>query len=357
MYCEKCGKQIIDNTNKCSFCGTPIDNKMNDTCFTDDDYLTFKVCGILASVAIIGIVIILYVVIKNNNYNTAVNNANDVKFVNTNKTESVWKYDDKYTEDFIFEIDDEEVNEYSREEEVEIIEEYLSETFYRKWYDKENDNKYDISAQKFMGHNYQIKKFSYYSISIEYADLLIILDDGTNLNVNVQYDIFSKYTDNKVGYLRVNQNGFSEDDKYSEYYTMKYDSILELQLYLIADLNSTNYDNDSQSVEKSDDGSYNDENYNDENDDEVELYGEEYILPYSNIEYLSDDDVNMLSKEELRLARNEIFARYGYVFQSEDLQEYFSSKSWYIPDYTGNISEDMLNDYEKANLYLIKSYE
>jgi len=39
------------------------------------------------------------------------------------------------------------------------------------------------------------------------------------------------------------------------------------------------------------------------------------------------------SVKELRLFRNEIFARYGYKFKSTDLQEYFSKFDWYKPKY------------------------
>jgi len=39
------------------------------------------------------------------------------------------------------------------------------------------------------------------------------------------------------------------------------------------------------------------------------------------------------SIKELRLFRNEIFARYGYIFKSNDLQEHFSKFDWYKPRY------------------------
>lgn len=36
-----------------------------------------------------------------------------------------------------------------------------------------------------------------------------------------------------------------------------------------------------------------------------------------------------LNKDELRLLRNTIFAKYGYIFSSSDLQKHFSKFSWY----------------------------
>lgn len=83
----------------------------------------------------------------------------------------------------------------------------------------------------------------------------------------------------------------------------------------------------------------------------------EYILPGSDSKYLADSDVYSLSKDQLALARNEIFARHGYVFQTSTYRDYFNSKSWYKPNssYINNV--DTLNEYEKYNLNLIQKYE
>ena len=66
-----------------------------------------------------------------------------------------------------------------------------------------------------------------------------------------------------------------------------------------------------------------------------------YILPDSDKKFLSQEDIASLSKEELRLARNEIYARHGYVFKSADLQKYFSSQPWYHedPSYHNSLSK------------------
>lgn len=54
-----------------------------------------------------------------------------------------------------------------------------------------------------------------------------------------------------------------------------------------------------------------------------------YILPNSSTEYLTWEDYAALSRWELVLARNEIFARHGRRFQNQDIQAYFDSCSWY----------------------------
>lgn len=83
----------------------------------------------------------------------------------------------------------------------------------------------------------------------------------------------------------------------------------------------------------------------------------DYILPYSDIEYIYED-LSYLSKWELKIARNEIFARYGYIFEDNELNQYFQSKSWYIPRYTKDeFNVEWFNEYEKSNIDYIKMYE
>ncbi|WP_026565094.1 YARHG domain-containing protein [Bacillus sp. UNC41MFS5] len=84
------------------------------------------------------------------------------------------------------------------------------------------------------------------------------------------------------------------------------------------------------------------------------LSSSEYILPASDQSVMSEGDVANLTKGQLRIARNEIYARHGYVFNSEDLQTYFSSKSWYHPD---DAFDGSLNEVEKENVNFIKARE
>ncbi len=70
--------------------------------------------------------------------------------------------------------------------------------------------------------------------------------------------------------------------------------------------------------------------------------------------YLSDEELQTKSKEELRFIRNEIFARKGYVFKSDDLNEYFSNKVWYKPNPNLKIS---LSNQETNFINKIKELE
>ena len=84
----------------------------------------------------------------------------------------------------------------------------------------------------------------------------------------------------------------------------------------------------------------------------------DYILPDSSSRYLTDADLDPLTREELRIARNEIYARRGRRFTDTGLQAYFDSKPWYHGTIMPNdFKESMFNDYEKKNSEYISAYE
>lgn len=71
---------------------------------------------------------------------------------------------------------------------------------------------------------------------------------------------------------------------------------------------------------------------------------------------LTEEDLAGMTKQDLRIVRNEIYARHGYIFKSQDLKEYFGSKSWYQPVYNDAASLS-LNEFERYNVDFIKRYE
>lgn len=83
----------------------------------------------------------------------------------------------------------------------------------------------------------------------------------------------------------------------------------------------------------------------------------DYILPDSSSSYVSDSELSSLSKDELAKARNEIYARHGYIFhKNQEMKDYFENKSWYEGT-TTNQDDISLNKYEQANIDKIRSYE
>ena len=70
---------------------------------------------------------------------------------------------------------------------------------------------------------------------------------------------------------------------------------------------------------------------------------------------LSPAYLGRFNKSELRLMRNEILARHGWKFQSQDLKDHFGKQSWYKPVADNN--QVKLNVIEETNIQLIKSEE
>jgi len=77
------------------------------------------------------------------------------------------------------------------------------------------------------------------------------------------------------------------------------------------------------------------------------------LFPYSAKQRISPGDLEGLSKQQLRIARNEIFARRGRHFKSADLKRHFKRFRWYKP----HTWKPKLNRIEKANVNLIKNTE
>lgn len=79
----------------------------------------------------------------------------------------------------------------------------------------------------------------------------------------------------------------------------------------------------------------------------------EYLLPDSATRYITEADLQDLSWRELCLARNEIFARHGRIFNTPEIREYFEGKDWY----SGQYSDVTLSALETANVNFIAQYE
>ncbi len=94
------------------------------------------------------------------------------------------------------------------------------------------------------------------------------------------------------------------------------------------------------------------------NETDEETEETDYVIPYSSDRYLTNDDLMGLSSEELMYARNEIYARHGYIFNDAEIRAYFEKKPWY----TGTVkSEDfsssVFNDYEYKNVTFLKKHQ
>lgn len=91
----------------------------------------------------------------------------------------------------------------------------------------------------------------------------------------------------------------------------------------------------------------------------AEATDDDYFFPNSLDELLSESQLYGMSAKELTLARNEVYARYGYTFQRQDLQEYFNTKSWYHAK--PEVNKDTIGNYVSAigmkNMVMIREYQ
>jgi hypothetical protein len=78
-------------------------------------------------------------------------------------------------------------------------------------------------------------------------------------------------------------------------------------------------------------------------------------FPQTSTRSLAGEDLQDLDCDELKIMRNEIYARHGYIFQTQDMISYFSRQSWYR-GVSRNVSAQ-ITEREKSNLIVIQSYE
>ena len=70
---------------------------------------------------------------------------------------------------------------------------------------------------------------------------------------------------------------------------------------------------------------------------------------------ITEETLGFLFAEDLRVLRNEVYARHGRIFKDVKLQAYFEAQPWYKAD--PNFKDDQLNEVEAANLAKIKEAE
>ena len=79
-------------------------------------------------------------------------------------------------------------------------------------------------------------------------------------------------------------------------------------------------------------------------------------FPIASNKVLNQNDLNRMSKRDLQIMRNEIFARYGYIFKSGgQMDRHFRKTNWYRPEYKNVDSK--LTEIEKKNIELILKHE
>lgn len=87
----------------------------------------------------------------------------------------------------------------------------------------------------------------------------------------------------------------------------------------------------------------------------VSASANDYVIYDSNTREVTKSELQPLSEWQLKIARNEIYARYGRQFEHQDLQCYFNKQPWYKTDPA--YSESTLTSIENKNITTITEYE
>lgn len=92
-----------------------------------------------------------------------------------------------------------------------------------------------------------------------------------------------------------------------------------------------------------------------------DVIDDQYYYPELSERVWTEEDLSGFSRTELSIARNELFAKYGRIFEDPFLNQVFGVKSWYEPKYTAeefdSVWQNLLTEVEKKNLQTIISYE
>ena len=72
--------------------------------------------------------------------------------------------------------------------------------------------------------------------------------------------------------------------------------------------------------------------------------------------YVTFNDIRFLTRWDVKILKNAIFARHGYIFANKDLRAHFNQFSWYRGT-KKVVPEKDLNKYEKANVAFLAKYE
>lgn len=77
-------------------------------------------------------------------------------------------------------------------------------------------------------------------------------------------------------------------------------------------------------------------------------------LPQSSRTLLTETDVQEMTRDDLQMAINEIYARHGRKFSSESIQNYFENQSWYNGTVEpGEFSDSVFSETEAKNIQFL----
>lgn len=79
--------------------------------------------------------------------------------------------------------------------------------------------------------------------------------------------------------------------------------------------------------------------------------------PFTATRKLTESDLRGLSEWDLKIMRNEIYARHGYTFSTNSMKEYFGKQEWYYPKNDNDAVLKSLSEIENYNIMFIRRHE
>lgn len=156
-----------------------------------------------------------------------------------------------------------------------------------------------------------------------YINNIIIFNNKDNTYPELDYQIKRLFSDNNYWTLNIKNHNFESDNIYIfiglTYFDLSLDS---------SDIRIYNY-RDTKSIY------YKDKNL--------------------NHELIESEELFYISNNQLRILRNSFYAIHDYIFNSKDLDLFYSAFKWYKK--STNFSESNFNNFERKNIETIKEME
>ncbi|MCR5321215.1 MAG: YARHG domain-containing protein [Lachnospiraceae bacterium] len=83
-----------------------------------------------------------------------------------------------------------------------------------------------------------------------------------------------------------------------------------------------------------------------------------YPLFQTDTQFYQASDFENVPPLIIHLAKNEIYARRGYIFNNPDLYNFYLTQLWYVPEIqAADFDDSVFNEYEKYNLELLSKLD
>ena len=78
-------------------------------------------------------------------------------------------------------------------------------------------------------------------------------------------------------------------------------------------------------------------------------------FPFTSTKEVKDEDLKGLSETDIKIMKNEILARHGFIFHDKEMKAHFAKQKWYSAK-NENVDK-LLTPIEKQNIQNIEAFE